>query len=118
MTTFPAGEYYITDLCYTSLGTDNLWDEFCDNDNQGEFTFKNGIRVWWHYTEYGDGIYQDQFGREYYVDSGLIGIVSVEDVKYKNGLGRIGQKVTFVHPFEVYYENENFHFGEITISTG
>lgn len=83
--TMPAGRYYIGDLCYVM--TDEEWDEFCSitiKGNQcidGEFTFKDGRRFATYGTKWGDGLYFDQYGREYSVDAGLIGCIKLDDIK-------------------------------------
>jgi hypothetical protein len=83
--TMPAGRYYIGDLCYVM--TDEEWDEFCSitiKGNQcidGEFTFKDGRRFATYGTKWGDGLYFDQYGREYSVDAGLIGCIKIDDIK-------------------------------------
>lgn len=87
----PAGRYYIGDLCYVM--TDTEWEEFCSltiKENMcldGEFTFKDGRRFATYGTAWGDGVYYDQYGREYSVDAGLIGCIKVDDIvaeKYDN----------------------------------
>ena len=81
----PAGRYYVGDLCYVM--TDEEWDEFCEltiKGNEvldGEFQFKDGRRFATYGTKYGDGLYQDQHGRKYSVDAGLIGCIRVEDIR-------------------------------------
>lgn len=89
--TMPAGRYYIGDLCYVM--TDTEWEEFCSltiKENMcldGEFTFKDGRRFATYGTAWGDGVYYDQYGREYSVDAGLIGCIKVDDIvaeKYDN----------------------------------
>ena len=80
-----AGEYYIGDLCYVM--TDKEWDEFCSltiKGNQcidGEFELKDGRRFATYSTKHGDGLYKDQFGRDYSVDAGLIGCIKLSDIK-------------------------------------
>lgn len=81
----PAGRYYVGDLCYVM--TDEEWSEFCDltiRGNEvldGEFQFRDGRRFASYSTMYGDGLYQDQHGRKYSVDAGLIGCIRVEDIR-------------------------------------
>ena len=78
-----AGLYYIGDLCYVLDNKD--WDEVCEltiNGHQclgGEFEFKDGRRFAIYNTKFGDGVYHDQFGNKYCVDSGSIGCIKVGD---------------------------------------
>ncbi len=79
---FPAGEYYIGDICYVL--TEKEWDEIlkqCINEEthqcyDGEFLV-NGQKLFMASTAYGDGVYNDSFGRSYGVDAGDIGICPV-----------------------------------------
>ena len=80
-----AGRYYVGDLCYVMH---DAWDEICDlvfDDNhgciEGEFTLKDGRRFAMYNTAYGDGVYTDQYGREYSVDSGSIGCILLDDIR-------------------------------------
>lgn len=104
--TMPAGKYYVGDLCYVMH---KEWDEFCDitiEGNQcldGEFNLKDGRRFATFGTKWGDGLYKDQFGKEYSVDAGLIGCIRIEDIdlenedNYTNG----GQVIEFTRDFVV-----------------
>ena len=67
-------------------------------------------------TAYGDGSYLDNEGREYGVDAGILGIIPlyVCDGDSMDG----GHVVTFEESFEVYNENNTFHFGNVVIPTG
>ena len=104
--TMPAGKYYVGDLCYVMH---KEWDEFCDitiDGNKcldGEFNLKDGRRFATFGTKWGDGLYKDQFGKEYSVDAGLIGCIRIEDIdlenedNYTNG----GQVIEFTRDFVV-----------------
>ena len=82
----PAGKYYIGDLCH--IMTDSEWLEICDLTIQGtrvidgEFQLKDGRRFAMYSTAYGDGVYYDHYGHSYSVDSGSIGCILVDDIKY------------------------------------
>lgn len=82
--TFPAGKYYIGDLCYV-LGEENYESTVCDGAD-GFHT--NGKHVIGYFgTAYGDGCYQDTKGRSYGVDAGIIGIAPaalLEKIKGKD----------------------------------
>jgi hypothetical protein len=85
------------------------WDEVCDltisgNGNlDGEFNLANGVRFAIHGTAYGDGVYQDEQGRDYPVDAGSIGCIRVEDVNDSEAWLAGVQTVEFTEPFELQY---------------
>ena len=72
----PAGIYYVGDPCYHI--PDSKWDDvLVATDYFTNPVFSDGE----HYvlgvgTVYGDGVYYDQNGNEYPVDSGTLGLVS------------------------------------------
>lgn len=77
--------YYIGDPCYV-LG--DHWDECCSlfitglgPCVEGEFDLKNGCHFAAFNTKYGDGVYIDQHGRTYSVDSGCLAIVPLHFCK-------------------------------------
>ena len=78
-----AGKYWVGDLCYV---LSEEWDEFCaitmPNGDclDGEFALSDGRKFAFSRTAYGDGVFSDQFGRQYGVDAGLIGCIRVEDI--------------------------------------
>lgn len=81
-----AGKYYIGDLCH--IMTDSEWLEICDLTIRGtrvldgEFQLKDGRRFAMYSTAYGDGVYYDHYGHSYSVDSGSIGCILADDIKY------------------------------------
>ena len=83
--TMRSGNYYIGDLCYVM--SDEEWDEVCSitiKDNkciEGEFNLKDGRRFALYGTAWGDGLYNDQYGHSYSVDSGTIGCILESDIK-------------------------------------
>ena len=106
----PAGEYYIGDLCYVMH---EEWDEVCSlffkgntngSCNQGEFVLKDGRRFAGYNTKWGDGCFQDQYGRSYGVDAGLIGCIAIKDINLDSGdnFTRGGQVIEFDSDFEVH----------------
>lgn len=106
--TMPAGNYYVGDLCYV---LHNEWDEVCeimfDTPNpsgvrDGEFTLKDGRRFATYSTQYGDGLYNDQFGNQYPVDAGLIGCILLSDIDQDNSDNNVtlGATVVFESDFE------------------
>lgn len=102
------GTYFCGDLCYVMHPQ---WEEVCDltfasGSNyvlDGEFNLANGVRFTLHSTAYGDGTYQDQEGRDYPVDAGLIGCIRVEDVVDPEAWLEGVQTVEFTQPFELVY---------------
>lgn len=82
----PEGKYYVGDLCYVM--SDKDWAEVCSltfpygegpnrhKQVEGMFVLSSGATICIYGTAYGDGVYADQHGREYYVDSGTLGCVS------------------------------------------
>jgi hypothetical protein len=81
--TYPAGKYYIGDICYvlSSDVYDKQWgDKYDYSCGTFELSF-NGVtaQVSAYRTTYGDGLYTDAAtGKMFPVDSGTIGIVPLE----------------------------------------
>lgn len=102
------GTYYVGDLCYVMHPQ---WKEVCalmfatDGGGvlEGEFNLANGVRFSLHSTAYGDGTYQDEAGRNYPVDAGLIGCIRVQDVYDPEWWLEGVQTVEFTRPFELKY---------------
>ena len=117
----PAGKYYVGDLCYVMH---NEWDEACKlmfdpmngEGSDGTFTLKDGRRFAIFGTAYGDGVYDDQEGREYSVDSGSIGCIKVEDIReeIREDLGNI---IDFPNDFYVKKNGGELIFGRVWINT-
>lgn len=97
--TYPAGKYYIGDICYALSEDvyDKQWgDKFnyaCGTHEMTSQGVSDVVSV--NYTTYGDGVYTDTFNNiDFEVDSGTIGIVpialcdpnKVYDDKIKGGL--------------------------------
>jgi hypothetical protein len=79
--------FYVGDVCY-ALNDDiyyGIWGKqgYCD----GKYSTPDGFAFAVAGTAYGDGEYEDQFGRLYGVDAGVIGVVPLELVKpeYRDG---------------------------------
>jgi hypothetical protein len=79
----------------------------------GEFKLANGVRFALHSTAYGDGTYQDQEGRSYPVDAGLIGCIRLEDVYDPEWWLEGMQTVMFDKPFELVYNDGVISFIDI-----
>ncbi len=115
------GTYYIGDLCYVMHPQ---WKEVCNlmfaTDGgvlDGEFNLANGVRFALHSTAYGDGTYQDQEGRSYPVDAGLIGCIRLEDVYDPEWWLEGMQTVMFDKPFELVYNDGVISFVDIDSET-
>ena len=112
------GTYYVGDLCYVMHPQ---WKEVCNlmfaSDGNyvldGEFKLANGVRFALHSTAYGDGTYQDQEGRSYPVDAGLIGCIRLEDVYDPEWWLEGMQTVMFDKPFELVYNDGVISFIDI-----
>jgi len=112
------GTYYVGDLCYVMHPQ---WKEVCNlmfaSDGNyvldGEFNLANGVRFALHSTAYGDGTYQDQEGRSYPVDAGLIGCIRLEDVYDPEWWLEGMQTVMFDKPFELVYNDGVISFIDI-----
>jgi hypothetical protein len=122
----PAGKYYIGDPCY--IFNDN-WDEVLDQTKyfEGGGVFEVfGQKVVGGSTNYGDGMYYDNFGRGYAVDAGLIAIVPValllvDNVETVDSVIESDNMhiVEFEKPFVAsYIDGGSYQFGEIEIETG
>jgi hypothetical protein len=115
------GTYYIGDLCYV---LSDRWDEFCSltcSGNRvldGEFNLADGRRFATFTTQWGDGCYADEQGREYGVDAGLIGCIAVKDIAATE-LSNIknGHVAEFVQPFSTWSAGGEIRIGNILIDT-
>jgi len=121
---FLSGKYYIGDPCYAVK--DENWSDVIESTGCFGYEFKdiqkwnglfkyNGEYCFADGTKYGDGCFQDNYGREYGVDAGLIGIMPLEvcDGDSMNG----GQIVDFENDFMVWSDDGEFHFGDVVIQT-
>lgn len=122
---FPAGKYYVGDLCYVMH---EKWDEVCEvmfagrtdhGCNQGELKLKDGTRFVSFNTAHGDGGYYDNRGREYSVDAGLIGLIALDKIDLTNNDNDAGggQIVEFKMPFDCASEDGMLRFGNVMIDT-
>jgi hypothetical protein len=122
--TLPAGRYLIIDPC-DSL-PDGEWDRVIDLTNCFEdpchaaFTTAAGGQglVVAFSTANGDGCFADAEGNEYGVDSGVIGIVSMDDLTIDEGDVDGGVVHDFTAPFRCYRSGDTLVFGHIEINTG
>jgi hypothetical protein len=117
---FDAGEYWIGDLSYVL--SDDDWDEYFHNyaSTPGELhVFADGRKFWYYNTAFGDGTYEDQYGHDYQVDSGTIGIMLLTDIEdYHDAWLAGGNTIIFEDEFYCSYNNGVFQLGDVVIDTG
>lgn len=69
--------FYIGDICYVL--PHDIYNNIWGGNNYEDGTYEaNGNRFCMGSTEFGDGLYYDQFGHSYGVDAGVIGCVPFE----------------------------------------
>lgn len=119
--TLPAGKYYLGDPCYSVPKEKWMeWLEAADYKNESHVLVAEleGRKVIGFCTAYGDGVYQDQFGRLYGVDAGLIGLVPVEVADNRYSGESSGRIIEFAEPFECSKSKKGvLKFGSIVIKT-
>ena len=114
----PAGVYQIGDLCY--LQDEYLWEQILETPEGKLGKLGDGRLFVYLPTAHGDGVYTDNYGGEWYVDSGTIGILQAfgnetEDViAFPSPTGR---SVEFREPFIVYEKDGILHFGDFYIAS-
>jgi hypothetical protein len=119
----PAGTYIIADPCYVIPNVE--WQEFCaafDWDTTTGVFEKHGMFAMGFSTAHGDGVFTDNYGNLYPVDSGTIGLV---DVRWPEQQERPDNylfpgpwtTVTFDEPTQVEVLNGNMTFGDHYIET-
>lgn len=121
---FKAGEYYIGDPRYVFNAS---WDSVLQQTNSlssNEETFIGRHKVAGGDTAYTDGVYYDQDGRQYAVDSGILAIMPAVLLNKDKVSTKIDiQQSNFMHivkfenDFEVEVENGVFTFGSVVINT-
>jgi hypothetical protein len=123
-TKLPAGRYIIGDPCYHIPGdqwpdviyqagafADRTWSNFTTFDG------RQGTVVAFQTFE-GDGLYKDLVGREFPVDSGLIGIIPFGDIDPRELDLKSAHVIEFTAPFTCRETNEGtLIFGYIEINT-
>ena len=121
--TFPAGEYYIGDLCYVMHAE---WGEVCnlmfaaagDDMVEGDLPMADGRNIFIASTAYGDGEYLDNGSGVYPVDSGSIGVIAVKDISAADFENiNSGTVYTFESEFNIIAHAGLFDFGDVVIDT-
>lgn len=127
--TLPAGTYWVCDPCYAI--PEGRWHEWLEITGlfkkggdinlrilSGKLDGKMCLGIG---TAYGDGVYYDQYGHEYGVDAGLIGLVPKEIADQGSG-SSLERELLQVFPEDVEcYFNEDtgeIVLGHIVIQTG
>ncbi len=108
--TFPAGKYWIGDICYCL--NDKVYDAIFGGFgyDSGLYTHKDGGFFMVDNTSYGDGLYVGSDGFEYGVDAGIIGIVSEHLVDKNNSALDGGRFHTFKEPVKCTFKGGRFEF--------
>tara|TARA_R100000306_G_C4314022_1_gene111664 strand:+ start:143 stop:631 length:489 start_codon:yes stop_codon:yes gene_type:complete len=127
----PAGEYVISDPCYTLGLSDNKQEAIQDSwlklldeteslmykyDGHGGVMTIDNLPFAVFSTTYGDGIYHDDDGNKYYVDAGCIGCIPIE-LAEKPANGVFMHSYQSGKPFKVFRENGVINFGKVSIDT-
>ena len=117
-------KYWVGDLCYVMHPE---WDEFCaltisgHTVRDGTFVLQDGRKFAFKGTAYGDGVYHDQFGKEYPVDAGLIGVIAMEDIRDPEALVGTNLSLGNIYDFDVFpdvhIDNGVIHIGHLRIPT-
>jgi hypothetical protein len=113
-----AGKYWVGDLCY--LVPPNEWEQVVaflgdgKTPREGEFDL-NGHRGAIFSTYHGDGVYYDQFGNSYGVDSGTVGIFPAE--VFDSQSKELGTIHDFPEDFIPRSVDGNMEFGHLRIRT-
>jgi hypothetical protein len=113
---FEAGRYYVGDLCY--VVEDENWIPLLEETNylEGENIKYKNRSIFSARTAYGDGVYIDNYGHEYAVDAGIIGIMPMDIVHHNPSMSG-GMIWEFDEEFMVSAEDGSFVFGHIRIET-
>lgn len=118
----PAGAYFVGDPCYMFAHSTDTWSDIGEQTDwftENTVACVKGKYLWADGTAYGDGVYTDQFGNEYCVDAGLIGVTPIE-LYERNALADVeslGLVITFDKPFIVSVDDGVFTIGHIVIDT-
>ena len=112
---FPAGTYYVGDIGYVS--SRELWNQVCHKIiSEKKRTFRiDGVPCAALSTQFGDGIFNDEDGEVYYVDSGTIGCLPIEAAVGDIDAGRVEK---FSMPFTcAKHKDGTIRIGHIVIDT-
>jgi hypothetical protein len=119
----PAGKYWLGDPCYVLESED--WTKVCEafqsDENEGKSIIQvdlgNGNTVVLCQTAWGDGEYRSSRGHDIPVDSGTIGLVSLEyDPEFKSNFD-LCSEVIYDFDFEVRNNDGVMFFGPLRVDT-
>lgn len=121
-----AGDYYIGDPCYAI--DENLWQQFCDMILDDDI-LKNGCIIEFQghkcfvcATNWGDGAYYDQLGREFGVDAGILGAIP-KVLCVRERWQELGHTFVTTEDFSVgadkgrHIEEKSIYFGAVRVKT-
>lgn len=106
---FPAGTYYVGDLCY-ALPYDIYDGVFGIEGYKGGLYTAGNATFLVDCTAFGDGEYKDTLGRCYSVDAGIIGICTETLIDKDSKSLRGGHILTFHEPFHCRFFKGVFEF--------
>lgn len=125
-TVVPAGTYWVGDPCYSIPDSDWMgWLKGANGTTILTATYRGKLAVGVD-TAYGDGVYYDQNGRSYAVDSGMIGLVETSwaldsmDLFNKTYLTEeegTRYKLVLDEPTTVTYDEGRIIIGDLVINT-
>ena len=120
-------DFWIGDLCYVLGDREDIWNEVCNlifpadqcgaggcQGVYGTHTLKDGRKFVVFHTKYGDGCYEDQHGKEYPVDAGIIGAIAMSDIA-PSGKSIVLGNVYALDP-NLVYNHSDYNNGKISIA--
>jgi hypothetical protein len=113
-----AGTYWIGDLRYVL--SDDEWEsvQYVVSDSRfGEHTLPNGKSYAIYSTVFGEGVFCDNFDREYYSATGTVGCVSTQNAVAVPSFGNV---LRFKYDFQTGYLDDAeciIFFGNVEINT-
>jgi hypothetical protein len=115
MLKLPPGKYYIGDPCY--VFNDDTWQRLLDGAPfEGAIVEFDGRQLWGQSTAHGDGVYLDQDGNEFGVDSGVLAAIPIELVDNPAGEEE-GVIIDAPNGLVVEHDAGTFWLGEHCITT-
>jgi hypothetical protein len=117
MRILPPGTYFIGDPCY--VFSRDAWRRLINQTNcfeDDDIVNFDGQDMYAFGTSDGDGVYQDQNGVEYGVDSGNLGVVPIELIDNPEGEEH-GTTITADEGMRVQHRDGTFWFNNICIKT-
>jgi len=112
MTELPSGVYWVGD---PNAVIDNFFEQELDSV-QGVYLTSQGKQLAIFQTTYGDGVYDDNEGDEYGIDTGRIGCIPIDLMDFESDLGHY---ILFKDAFECRWIEEGGFacFGDLSIKT-